>query len=177
MRRAQDFFTLYNCIMNTLSEGVQKQVHNRGLVSPFAINGRESGTLPLKVVIMVSHVDTRATVTAVRTKLSSLDRAMRELESDVEKFNHHVLSVISLLYAQGEQTQDLLLNLFKGYKACKDAEFVEYIKKKEDTYEEGGNASAPVPSVHKIEGGSHTCLHPFFVFMTFNKSTPSWESS
>ena len=42
------------------------------------------------------------------------------------------------LYARGEQTQDLLVNLFKGYKACKDAEFVEYIKKKEDTYEEGG---------------------------------------
>jgi hypothetical protein len=29
-------------------------------------------------------------------------------------------------------------NLFKGYKACRDAEFVEYIKKKEDIYEEGG---------------------------------------
>jgi hypothetical protein len=29
------------------------------------------------------------------------------------------------------------VNLFKGYKACKDAEFVDYIKKKEDFYEEG----------------------------------------
>lgn len=137
-RRAQDSFMLYNCIMNTLSDGAQKQVRNRGLVTPFTINGRGSGTLLLKVVIMVSHVDTRATVTAVRTKLSSLDRAMRELESDVEKFNDHVLSLISQLYARGEQTQDLLVNLFKGYKACKDAEFVEYIKKKEDSYEEGG---------------------------------------
>ena len=41
----------------------------------------------------------------------------------------------------GEQTQDLLVNLFKGYKACKDAEFVDYIKKKEDLYEEGGQVS------------------------------------
>jgi hypothetical protein len=32
----------------------------------------------------------------------------------------------------------LLVNLFKGYKASKDAEFVDYIKKKEDFYEEGG---------------------------------------
>lgn len=31
------------------------------------------------------------------------------------------------------------MNLFKGYKACKDSEFVDYIKKKEDHYEEGGN--------------------------------------
>ena len=42
----------------------------------------------------------------------------------------------------GEQeTQDLLVNLFKGYKACKDAEFVDYIKKKEDLYEEGGEVN------------------------------------
>jgi hypothetical protein len=80
--------------MNTLSNGAQKQVHKRGLVTTFTINGRVSGTLLLKVISMVSHVDTRATVTAVRTKLSSLDRAMRELESDVEKFKDHVLSLI-----------------------------------------------------------------------------------
>ena len=44
---------------------------------------------------------------------------------------------------QGEkqQTQDLLVNLFKGYKACKDAEIVDYIKKKKDLYEEGGEVS------------------------------------
>ena len=46
--------------------------------------------------------------------------------------------MVGKLHARGEQTQDLLVNLFKGYKACKDAELVEHIKKKEDLYEEGG---------------------------------------
>ncbi len=41
----------------------------------------------------------------------------------------------------GEATHDLLLNLFKGYKACKDAEFVDYIKKKEKYYKEGGDVT------------------------------------
>ena len=82
---------------------------------------------------MVSHVDTRATITSVRTKLLSLDQAMRNHESNIELFNDYVISQVSKLHARGEQTQDLLVNLFKGYKACKDAKFVDYIK------EEGGS--------------------------------------
>ena len=138
-RMAQDSFMMYNCIMNSLSDAAQKQVRNRAMVTPFSIGGRGSGALLLKVVIMVSHVDTRATVTAVRTKLSSLDKAMRDHDSKVEDFNNHVLTLVAQLHARGEQMHDLLVNLFKGYKACKDSEFVEYIKKKEDMYEEGGN--------------------------------------
>jgi hypothetical protein len=41
------------------------------------------GTLLLKVVVMVAHVDTRATVTQVRTKLSSLDKTMKAMDSDI----------------------------------------------------------------------------------------------
>jgi carbamoylphosphate synthase small subunit len=36
-----------------------------------------------KVVVMVAHVDTRATVTQVRTKLSSLDKTMKAMDSDI----------------------------------------------------------------------------------------------
>ena len=137
-QRAQDSFMLFNCIMNSMTDSGQKGVRNRGMVTPFTIRGRGSGALLLKVVVMVSHVDTRSTVTAVRTKLSSLDQAMRDKESDVQQFNDYVLSLVPQLHSRGEQTQDLLVNLFKGYKACRDAELVEYIKKKEDIYEEGG---------------------------------------
>jgi hypothetical protein len=97
--------------MNSLNQMAQKHLRSKGLVTSFHHGGRGSG-------VMVSHVDTRATVTAVRTKLSSLDSAMREHNSDIMVFNDHVLSLVSQLHAQGEQTQDLLVNLFKGYKAC-----------------------------------------------------------
>jgi len=36
---------------------------------------------------------------------------------------------------------DLLANLFKVYKAILDREFVSYIRKKEDEYEEGGRST------------------------------------
>ena len=80
-------------------------------------------------------------LTQVRTKVSSLDKTMKDMDSDIEKFNDYVLSLATNMQSRGEATQDLLVNLFKGYKACKDAEFVEYIKKKEDFYEEGGDVT------------------------------------
>ena len=140
-REAQDSFMLYHCLMNSLTDAAQKQVRTRGNVHPFMFGGKGSGPVLLKVIIMVSHVDTRATITSVRTKLSNLDHAMRKQNSDIEHFNDYVIGLVSKLHARGEQTQDLLVNLFKGYKACKDAEFVDYIKKKEDLYEEGGQVS------------------------------------
>jgi hypothetical protein len=140
-REAQDSFMLYQCLMNSLTDAAQKQVRTRGNVLPFMFGGKGSGSVLLKVIIMVSHVDTRATITSVRTKLSSLDHAMREHDSDIEAFNDYVIGLVSKLHARGQQTQDLLVNLFKGYKACKDAEFVDYIKKKEDLYEEGGEVN------------------------------------
>jgi hypothetical protein len=80
--------------MIPFSDGAQKQVSN-GLVIPFTINGQGSGTLIFKVVIMVFYVDINATGTAVRTKLTSFDRATRELESEIEKLIDHVVSLIS----------------------------------------------------------------------------------
>ena len=81
---------------------------------------------------MVSHIDTRATINSVRTKMSSLDQAMRTFDSDVEAFNKYVIGLAEQLQARGQETQNLLVNLFKGYKACKDLTFIDYITKKED---------------------------------------------
>jgi hypothetical protein len=108
---------------------------------PFVIGGKGSGTLLLKVVIMVSHIDTRATITSVSTKLMSLDRYMEECNSDINKFNNHVIELVNQLRARGQETPNMLVNLFKGYKACKDPEFVDYIKHKKRLYEEGGDVS------------------------------------
>jgi hypothetical protein len=49
---------MYDYIMSSLSEDPQKQGRNWAM---FLIGGRGSGAVLLKVVITVSHVDTRAT--------------------------------------------------------------------------------------------------------------------
>jgi hypothetical protein len=94
-REAQDSFMMYHCLMNSLTDAAQKQVRTRGNVIPFMFGGKGSGPVLLKLIIMVSHVDTRATITSVRTKLSSLDQAMRDHNSNIELFNDYVIGQVS----------------------------------------------------------------------------------
>eukprot|EP00957_Ditylum_brightwellii_P123256 9397662-Ditylum_brightwellii.AAC.1 len=62
---------------------------------------------------------------------------MMQVNSDVVEFNSYVKNSLKGLQSRGEKTEDLIINLFKGYKAAKDAIFVDYITCKEDDYEEG----------------------------------------
>ena len=49
----------------------------------------------------------------------------------------YVKNLVGQLRARGEYTNDLLINLFKGYLAATDKSFTTYIDKKLETYEEG----------------------------------------
>jgi hypothetical protein len=100
-REAKDSFMMYYCLMNSLTDVAQKQVRVRGNVHPFMFGGKGSGPVLLKLIIMVSHVDIRATITRVRTKLSSLDQAMREHDSNIELFNDYVIGQIWQTPCQG----------------------------------------------------------------------------
>jgi hypothetical protein len=62
---------------------------------------------------------------------------MIKLDSDVEAFNQYVKAQVQSLSARGETSNDLLINLFKGYKAANDVEFAGFIRRKENSYEEG----------------------------------------
>jgi hypothetical protein len=146
-RPAQDTHMLYNCIMNSLTkEGKNKILiwkEQYKLVARSDPNDAASeGVLPsgaalLKVVIRESHLDTNATTNSIRVQLSSLDTYMPSVSSDITKFNSHVKLLITGLQARGEDTTDLLINLFKGYKAANDGTFVKYIEGKEEKFDDG----------------------------------------
>jgi hypothetical protein len=55
----------------------------------------------------------------------------------MENFNLYVNGLVNSLAARGQSTQELLANLFKGYKAATEDVFVKYIEKKEEDYDEG----------------------------------------
>ena len=73
----------------------------------------------------------------IRDKLSSLDLYLPTIGHDIVKFNAYVKDLLDSLNARGETTHDLLSNVFKAYKSTSDKTFVEYIRKKEDQYDEG----------------------------------------
>ena len=56
----------------------------------FTINEVPDGPLLLKVIIQLAHIDTRATVTVIRTRLSSLDAKMSQLQDIITEFNEYV---------------------------------------------------------------------------------------
>ena len=103
----------------------------------YQIGAYGSGNLLLKIIVRESHLDTNATSASIRKKLTNLDRYLPTIGQDITKFNTYVKLLIDGLRSRGEATSDLLINLFKGYSACSDREFIEYMKRKEDSFEEG----------------------------------------
>ena len=135
IRPAQDAWMLYQCLMSSISkEGKDKiTIWN----NQYTVGNNLSGNLLLKIIIRESYLDTNATTANIRKKLSSLDTYILTIDSDITRFNIHVSLLIDSLTARGESTQDLLINLFKGYQAATDRTFVEYIGRKLERYEEG----------------------------------------
>ena len=82
-------------------------------------------------------VETNATNFYLRESLHNLPSKIKELNYNILKFNDCIKLQVTDLAAGGQQTTDLLVYLFKSYKSVKDKEFVDYIKKKKDTYDEG----------------------------------------
>jgi hypothetical protein len=59
---------------------------------------------------------------------------MMDIGSDIIKFNVHIKLLVQGLAAHGQTINDLLINLFAGYKATSNKEFGKYIKEKESAY-------------------------------------------
>ena len=134
-RSAQDAAMLYRCLMNSISKEGKRKIlvwEDQYQIGPYG-----SGNLLLKIIVRESHLDTNATSASIRKKLTNLDRYLPTIGQDITKFNTYVKLLVDGLRSRGEVTSDLLINLFKGYSACSDREFIEYIKRKEDSFEEG----------------------------------------
>ncbi|CAJ1933460.1 unnamed protein product [Cylindrotheca closterium] len=61
---------------------------------------------------------------------------MTKVGSNVEKFNLHVSEQLENLAHYGEESKDVLIHLFEGYKAASDKSFVSYIERKEEKHED-----------------------------------------
>ena len=72
-------------------------------------------------------------------KLRNLDEYIMKVGSDITKFNGYMKIQIRSLHDRGQQTEDLLFHLFKGYFAVSDKVFVWYIESKKEKHKEGKN--------------------------------------
>ncbi len=134
-RAAQDSMQLYQCLQATLTEEGKATVMLKH--QDFTFNGIPGGTPLLKLIINKSYIDTNATTRNIREALSSLDVYIVTIESNIVKFNEHVQSLLDSLTARGQTTEDMIPNLIKGYLKASDKQFVAYIQKKADDYDDG----------------------------------------
>lgn len=134
-RAAQDSYMAFNCLLASLSSTAIDRITIWR--DQYTVNGIPSGPCLFKIIIRETYIDTNATVTHIRTQLSSLDQYLPTIQHNITKMNQHVKQLLEGLAARGETTSDLLANLFKGYKSASDRNFVAYIMKKEEDYHEG----------------------------------------
>ena len=126
-RETQDTHMLYECIMNSLTDEGRAKLNIDDDLYTVGTSQRMSGACLLKILIRESHLDSNATSSMIRFKLSNLDEYLSEIDNDINKFHKYVKVLIDNLHARGETTHDLLANLFKAYAACSDQTFVKYM--------------------------------------------------
>lgn len=100
-------------------------------------NGKSVGISFLKVIIVESNVDTYTTTSFIRNQLQVLIQYMEDVLSDITNFNIHAKTLIKALRCCWQASNDLLTNLFKGYKVIADKTFVQYIEHKQEDHKEG----------------------------------------
>ena len=133
-REAQDNHMLYQAIM----KGLSKEAKNKIMLKrdEYTIDGQPSANLLIKILVRECHLDTNATVATIRNNLAKLDEYIVTVGYDIGKLNDYVQTNVQELETRGEESHDIVLNLFRGYANAKDSRFRAYIQTKKDAYDE-----------------------------------------
>jgi hypothetical protein len=135
IRKAQNNAHMFTCIYNSLTANMINRMslesarHTIG-VTPIA-------ALFYKQLMGDSTVDTTATISLTRHQLATLDTKMIDLNSNIREFNIYVQELRTRLTQYGATSEDVLVNLFRGYKAARDNNFNKYINFVEQSYHYG----------------------------------------
>jgi hypothetical protein len=135
VRIAQDTEMMAKCLMASLTEDAVAKIML--VEDEYHIAGEPSGNLLLRIIIRESSLDSNATATVIRTKLSTLEHYMPQVKSNIKEFNTYVKLQLKMLTARGETTNDLLVHLFAAYQKASDKNFREEAKRELKLYERG----------------------------------------
>ncbi len=145
-RDDQDSDMMYNCLQKSISDAVFAKVSKEASKYRYNVNGKYifDGPSYLMTIIELTYTNTKANITAARDNLSSLTEFMDSLpDSNIETFNDYVKEQLETLEPGGENTTELITNLFKGYLRAKDDTFHEWICIKKLEYNDGTNNINP----------------------------------
>jgi len=136
---------MMTCLMNSCSAECLNKVRSSSYNHTVTSNNgeiSEDGPLFLRILISRVVVDNRSSISYCSHQLTCLDQLMGKVNNDITAFNDEVQNIVYQLQSRGEPIQHLMVNLFKGYEAGADKEFISYICMKKYKYNEGGSIDA-----------------------------------
>ena len=88
------------------------------------------GPMLLQILMPRIAINSRYTVTYIRSILWEMYKHMVKMDEDVTKFNKFVKLELHALRSRGKSSRNIMVNLFKGYKAVTDGQFWQYLSQK-----------------------------------------------
>lgn len=151
-RTAQNNYQLYVCLSKTLdadSKSILEQDEEC-----YMHNGTYDGVTFLKLILNKVSASTRATASVVRAKLSRLKEYIKEdAAEDVAMFNVYVKTQVRTLRSVGQESTDLLENIFSAYLSVSNPKFCHAIQAIRNAYDDGQEDTTPSSLMKK--GESH----------------------
>jgi hypothetical protein len=118
---------MYTYLITSITDGMLGKVISKKDDYTSATAFQDGPSL-LKVIITISHVNTRAQSRFIPACLSWLLITILEPEynCNIEKINEYTVVLEEGLAARGELSQDTMMNVQSAYAVCKDAAFVAH---------------------------------------------------
>jgi hypothetical protein len=134
-RAGQDTGMVFQCLMASITPGAQERV--RMHVRDYTLDGKRSGVCLFKVITRLSSANYNGTVTVLRNQLQKLDTWVTSNGDNIIALNQFVRETLARLASYGQESLDMIPNLFRGYEQVKNTEFKQYISWKKQVYDEG----------------------------------------
>jgi hypothetical protein len=141
-RDTQNSSQMYTFLITSITDGLLGKVISQKDQYTSAA-GFQDGPSLLKIIVTISHVDTRAQASHIRQCLARLSTTILnpEFNCDIQKINEYVVVLEEGLAARGEISTDTMMNVQAAYLACKDADFVRFAKDEYARWEQGATMS------------------------------------
>jgi hypothetical protein len=136
-RGAQDSFAMYTFLYKSLdTKFFQRVSHHK---DKYTINGRGVGPLFLKTILTVVHHDLASLGPLIRKQIVALPQYIGTVGYNIDKFNEHVTELLNKLEARGEpeERETIINSLFEAYAMVPDKQFLGYLERKRDPFDEG----------------------------------------
>ena len=114
-------------ILDSITRAVRQKLTNQESIITVGTPPVRSGKLILKLIMNKTIISTKTTSASFRADFINLESLMSSCNSNIEIFNNHFDHDVGSFQARGEQVDDLLTNLFKGYNAATDVKVVSNI--------------------------------------------------